>query len=152
MKSIHPFDPYDWKTITPLFQALNEAPAPEGGFMAWLEQWNELDIAVWDAYTALKRPTYYDTRDQAAAQAYGLYVQELYSTYLGLTNKLITRALTLQPEPPSPVYQQLWRRWRNQRDLFHPASQPIQAEISQLEQRYRELMNRNGACSACRSI
>lgn len=141
MQPTYPFDPYDWRTITPLFQALIAAPVVDGGFMSWLDHWNQLDIAVWDAYTMLKRPAYYDTRDQAAQQAYGTYVQELFSTYLGLTNALINRALTLQPAPPAPAYAQLWQRWRNQRDLFHPASLPIQAEISQLEQQYREIMN-----------
>lgn len=61
MKSTYAFDPYDWATITPLFEALIEAPIPDGGFMDWLAQWNQLDIAVWDAYTVLKRPAYYDT-------------------------------------------------------------------------------------------
>ncbi|MBX3014950.1 MAG: hypothetical protein KF832_25740 [Caldilineaceae bacterium] len=141
MQPIYPFDPYDWSTITPLFQALGDAPITDGEFLHWLAQWNQLDIAVWDAYTQLKRPAYYDTRDQQAEQAYAIYVQELYSTYLGLTNGLINRALTVQPEPPTPTYAQLWQRWRNQRDLFHPASLPLQAEISQLEQHYRDIMN-----------
>jgi len=142
MNSSYPFDPLDWNTITPLFMVLAEAAILDDGFMVWLEQWNQLDIAIWDAYTVLKRAAYYDTSDQAAAAAYARYVQELYSTYLGLTNTLINRALTHQPAPPSPVYAQLWARWRNQRDLFHPATLPIQAEISQLESRYREIMNR----------
>ncbi|MCE7984785.1 MAG: hypothetical protein DYG89_26735 [Caldilinea sp. CFX5] len=140
MKATYPFDPYDWATITPLLQALIDAPVADGEFMRWLEQWNQLDIAIWDAYTMLKRPAYYDTRDHAAERAYATYVQELYSTYLGLTNALINRALTLQPTPPSPTYEQLWRRWSNQRDLFQPASLPIQAEISQWETRYRNIM------------
>jgi len=137
----YPFDPQDWKTIIPLFQALAATPLAADDFMAWLARWNELDVAVWDAYTQLKRPAYVDTRDQQAEQAYAAYVQELFSTYLGLTNGLIDRALTLQPAPPTPVYAQLWQRWRNQRDLFQPASLPIQAEISQLEQHYRAIMN-----------
>ncbi len=140
MKSTYLFDPYDWSTITPLFQALIAVPIAGGGFMAWLEQWNQLDIAVWDAYTVLKRAAYYDTTDQVAEQTYATYVQELFSTYLGHTNGLISRALTLQPEPPTPTYAQLWQRWHNQRDLFHPASLPLQAEISQLETRYRNIM------------
>jgi len=141
VSTTYPFNPHDWTTITPLFEALIQAPIADDGFMAWLNQWNQLDISVWDAYTTLKRPAYYDTRDHTAEQAYATYVQELYSTYLGLTNRLITRALTRQSEPPSPAYEQLWQRWRNQRDLFHPASLPIQAEISQLERRYLGIMN-----------
>ncbi len=140
MASPH-FNPHDWRTITPLFQALIDAPVAPGGFPDWLVAWNRLDIAVWDAYTTLKRRAYYDTTDHAAEAAYGHYVQELFSTYLGLTDGLITRALRLQPEAPSPDYAQLWRRWRNQKQLFHPDNLPIQAEISQLEVYYRELMN-----------
>lgn len=142
MQPSYPFDPHDWQTIIPLFQDLVATPVAADGFMAWLAQWNDLDIAIWDAYTVLKRPAYVDTRDQAAEQAYAAYVQELYPTYLGLTNTLIDRALTLQPEPPTPEHAQLWQRWRNQRGLFQPASLPIQAEISQLEQHYRAIMNR----------
>ncbi|MEZ4737113.1 MAG: M3 family metallopeptidase [Caldilineaceae bacterium] len=141
MPSTYPFDPYDWTTITPLLQALIDAPVADGGFMPWLAQWNQLDIAIWDAYTVLKRPAYYDTRDQAAEEAYATYVQELFSTYLGLTNALLNRALTLQPAPPSPMYEQLWQRWQNQQALFQPASLPLQAKISQLESRYRSMMN-----------
>ncbi len=140
MNSPYPFDPTDWTTITPLFEALIAAPIPPDGLMDWLEQWNQLDIAVWDAYTTLKRPAYYDMGDHDAERVYQGYVQALYSTYLGLTNGLISRALALQPEPPTPAYQQLWRRWQNQADLFQPASLPIQAEISQLEGSYREQM------------
>ena len=140
MPSTYPFDPSDWTTITPLFEALIAAPVAEGGFIDWLAQWNQLDIAVWDAYTVLKRRAYYDTRDLAAEQVYAAYVQELYSTYLGQTNALINRALTLQPTPPTPAYAQLWQRWHNQRDLFHPTSLPFQAEISQMETRYRNIM------------
>ena len=141
MKSTYPFDPYDWTTITPLLDALSDMPVSDDGFMDWLAQWNELDIDVWDAYTQLKRHAYVDTSDHAAEAAYQTYVQELYSTYLGHTNTLITKALTLQPEAPAPAYQQLWRRWRNQATLFDPASLPIQAEIGRLEGRYRAIMN-----------
>lgn len=140
MKSTYAFDPTEWATITPLFHALATVPIPPAGFMDWLDQWNQLDIAVWDAYTALKRPAYYDTTDHEAERVYQRYVQELYSTYLGLTNQLIRRALATQPAAPTPAYQQLWRRWQNQADLFHPDSLPIQAEISQLESSYREQM------------
>ena len=104
MQSTDPFDPSDWTTITPLFEALIAAPVADGGFMDWLAQWNQLDIAVWDAYTVLKRRAYYDTRDLAAEQVYAAYVQELYSTYLGQTNALINRALALQPTPPTPNF------------------------------------------------
>lgn len=142
MATNYPFNPYNWNTITPLFQSLIDRPIADGGFMPWLAQWNQLDIAVWDAYTVLKRPAYYDTSDQAAAQAYATYVQELQSTYLGLTNSLIGRALTLQPEPPSADYEELWLRWQNQRGLFHPANLPLLAEIAPLDSGYRELMNR----------
>lgn len=64
MQSTYPFNPYNWTTITPLFDTLIEAPVPDGGFMTWLEQWNQLDIAIWDAYTVLKRPAYYDTNKE----------------------------------------------------------------------------------------
>jgi len=67
-------------------------------------------------------------------------VQHLYSTYFELTHRLIDRALTLQPEAPSPAYQQLWRRWQNQFTLFQPDAMPIQAEISVLEGQYRSIM------------
>ena len=140
--SDYPFNPNDWTTITPLFQVLIDLPVVKGGFTDWLQAWNQLDIAVWDAYTMLKRPAYYDTSDQAAAKAYATYVQELQSTYLGLTNMLIERALTLQPESPSADYAQLWLRWRNQRELFRPANLAILAEISPLDSGYREIMNR----------
>jgi hypothetical protein len=55
MKPAYSFDPYDWATITPLFVALNNAPVSEGGFVGWLARWNELDIAVYDAWTMLNR-------------------------------------------------------------------------------------------------
>lgn len=61
MPSTYPFDSSDWTTITPLFEALIAAPVADGGFMDWLEQWNRLDIAVWDAYTVLKRRAYSGT-------------------------------------------------------------------------------------------
>lgn len=136
----YPFDPQDWTTIAPLFIELSKAEIPTGEFMAWLEQWNQLDIAVWDAYTVLKQRSYYDIRDQAAEHAYQAFVQQLYSTYAELTHSLIDRALTLQPVAPSPTYQQLWRRWQNQQTLFHPDAVPIQAEISMLEGQYRSIM------------
>lgn len=141
MESTYPFNPYDWTTITPLFEALINDPLSGGGFLDWLVQWNQLDVAIWDAYTQLKRPAYYDTSDRAADQAYRSYVQQLQSTYLGLTDSLIGRAMTLQPEAPNAYYEQLWLRWRNQRELFHPANLPILAEISPLDSRYREIMN-----------
>lgn len=136
----YPFNPTDWTTVTPLFEALRDAPVSNGAFVQWLEQWNQLDIDVWDAYTYLKRPAYSDTSDQEAERVYQAYVQELFSTYLGHTQALIKKALTIQPEAPSPQYQQLWRRWHNQATLFHADSLPIQAEISRLEGQYREIM------------
>lgn len=142
MKTTYSFNPYDWTTITPLLQALIDAPVADGDFMTWLAQWNQLDIAIWDAYTVLKRPAYYDTSDLAAAQAYARYVQELQSTYVGLTNALIERALTLQPVAPTADYEQLWLRWQNQRTLFHPANLPILAAIAPLDSHYRAIMNR----------
>jgi len=140
IETSYPFDPHDWTTIVPLFIELSQVKVVPSDFMAWLEQWNQLDIAVWDAYTVLKQRSYYDIRDQEAEQAYQAYVQQLYSTYVELTHRLMDRALTLQPEAPSPAYQQLWRRWQNQLTLFHPDAVPIQAEISTLEGQYRSIM------------
>ena len=143
MKFTYPFEPYDWTTITPLLDALLDMPVSDGGFLDWLDQWNELDIDLWDAYTQLKHPAYVDTSNHEAETAYQAYVKELYSTYIEYTNKLIARALDLQPEPPSPIYHQLWRRWHNQASLSVPENVPIQAEISELENRYRTTMWQN---------
>ncbi len=140
MNAKYDFDPTDWSTIKSRYAALETMPVPAGGFMDWLEQWNQLDIDIWDAYTQLKRPAYVDTRNHEAERIYQAYVEELYSTYLGLTQTLRQRALTLQPEPPTPQYAQLWRYWHNQMDLFHADSIPIQAEISRMEGYYREIM------------
>ena len=140
METPYPFDPYDWATITPLFHALMDASVEEGGFATWFDQWNQLDLAVNDAWTELKRRSYSATTDAEAEQAYQTFTREMFSTYLDVTNSLATRTLMLQPAPPSPTYAQLWRRWQNQTTLFHPDSVPIQAEISVLESGYRELM------------
>lgn len=129
MKSTYPFDPYNWSTITPLFEALNEIPVSENGFSDWLAEWNALDIAVYDAWTALKCRSYSNTTDTTAERAYLIYTREMFSTYLGLTNTLATRALVLQPEPPTPEYIQLWRRWRNQTTLFKPESLPNPSQV-----------------------
>ena len=139
MEHIYPFDLDNWSTITPLFAALSDMPVSSGGFAHWLAQWNTLDIAVYDAWTTLKRRTYSATADAVAERAYQVFTREMFSTYLGWTNTLASRALALQPVPPTPAYQQLWRRWQNQTTLFHPDSLPIQARISELEGRYREL-------------
>jgi oligoendopeptidase F len=139
MHPIYSFDPYDWATITPLFVTLSNAPISEGGFVDWLTQWNELDIAVYDAWTMLKRRSYANTVDATAERAYNVFTREMFSTYLGWTNTLAARALALQPEPPMPEYRQLWRRWHNQTTLFHPNSLALQAKISELESSYREL-------------
>src|SRR5262245_41996819 len=139
MTPAYSFDPYDWTTITPLFLALIEASISQAGFADWLTRWNELDIAVYDAWTELKRRSYSNTTDQAAERAYQVFTREMFSTYLGLTNTLAARALALHPEPPTPAYRQLWRRWHNQTTLFHPDSLALQAKISELESSYREL-------------
>ncbi len=142
MKSPYSFDPYHWATITPLYAALSETPLSGNDFMNWLDAWNTLDIAVHDAWTWLKRPAYFDTRDQAAEHAYQAFTEHMFSTYLGLRDTLITRALAVQAEPPAPELRQLWRRWHNQAELFDSASVELQAEISRLEGRYREIMRR----------
>ena len=134
------FDPYDWTTITPLLDELSDRPVTNEGFMDWLAKWNQLDIDLLDAYTQLKHPAYIDTNNHDAENTYQAYVKELYSTYVEYTNRLIVRALRLQPEPPTKTYQQLWRRWHNQTTLLNPESTPIQAEISRLENRYRTIM------------
>ena len=90
MNPTYNFDPSDWSTIKSLYAALETMPVPEGKFMDWFEEWNQLDIDIWDAYTQLKRPAYVDTRNRQAEKIYQAYVQELYSTYLGLTQTLIT--------------------------------------------------------------
>ena len=136
----YPFNPYDWATITPLLDGLCDRPVSNAGFMDWLAEWNQLDINLWDAYTQLKHPAYVDTRNHEAEAAYQTYVKELYSTYIDYTSQLMAKALRIQPEPPSPSHQQLWRRWHNQASLSSPANLPIQSEISQLENHYRTIM------------
>jgi len=140
MEQQYTFDPCNWATIAPSFEALIDAPRASDGFLVWLRTWNGLEVAVHDAWTQLKRPAYYDTRDRAAEQAYQVFTEHMFSTYLGLTNRLIDRALAVQPDPPTPQFRQLWRRWQNQRTLFAPASLPLQAEISRVEGQYREIM------------
>jgi oligoendopeptidase F len=142
MTSDYPFDPYDWTTITPLFVALQEAPVTRENFGEWLEKWNRLEIDVYDAVTTLlKRPAYYDTNNHAAERAYQAFYEEFFSTHRDLENALIRRALSIQPNPPAPAYQQLWRRWRNQISFFDPRSLPIHQEINRLDGLYRGLMN-----------
>ena len=136
----YPFNPHDWTTITPLLDELVNKPVSKDGFLAWLEAWNQLDIDLWDAYTQLKHPAYVDTSNHKAEEAYQAYVKELYSTYIEYTNKLMVRALELQPKPPAPIYKQLWRRWHNQTTLLSSENLPVQAEISALENRYRTIM------------
>lgn len=138
--AICPFDPLDWATITPLLDDLIDVPVSDDNFMKWLHQWNQLDIDIWDAYTCLKHPAYVDTSNCDAETAYQTYVKELYSTYTGYTERLIGKAIELRPEPPSPAYEQLWRRWHNQATLSNAANLPIKAEISQLENHYRTIM------------
>ena len=141
MNTTLPFDPTDWTTIIPLFERLQEMSISNDNFDDWLEEWNQLDVAVWDAYTQLKHPAYVDMTNTEAERVYQAYVQELYSTYLGLTQNLIKKVISLQPQPPSHEYKQLWRIWQNQTTLYNPESVPIQAEISRLEGRYREIMS-----------
>jgi len=130
----------DWEAYVPQFDVLQRNIPSHEMFPDWLERWNQLNIAIWDNYEQLKRFAYIDKRDLAAEQQYQAYVEQLYSSYLERTNTLIRIALDVCPEPPSPAYQQLWRRWTNQTNLFDPSSVPIQAEIGQMEGRYREIM------------
>ena len=88
MEPTYPFDPHDWTTITPLFVALSQAPVAPDGFTDWLAHWNQLDIAVYDAWTQLKRRAYYATTDHTAEHAYQAFTREIFSTYLSLTNSL----------------------------------------------------------------
>jgi len=53
MQQQYAFDPHNWATITPYFDALIDAPRSSDGFLAWLSAWNRLEIAVHDAWTQL---------------------------------------------------------------------------------------------------
>ena len=87
----------------------------------------------------IKLRSYTNTNDPTDEQAYSNFSREYFSTYQGLNLKLATRALTLYPDPPVPLYSQIWRRWKNQIELFTPDNFAIQAKISDLENGYRQL-------------
>jgi hypothetical protein len=83
------FIPSDWSTIIPLLTALEESDLPHHNFVEWLNQWNQFDIAIWDAYTRLKRSAYARISDIDAERIYQKYVGELYSVLSELRATLI---------------------------------------------------------------
>lgn len=130
----------DWGVIDARYTALHDEALTPAAFPGWLSRWSDLEKEVVETYTLLKRASYQHTDDEAAARAYNVYVESMFSTLKVLTQRLIGKVLAVPDLYPPPAQVQLLRRWRNEADLYRDENVALHAEIERYSAAYRETM------------
>ena len=107
---------WDWSQIEPYFQDLVNRPLNEGSLSVWLDDWSQLSKLMDESYWRLYDATTIDTTDEASAQRYGRFLDQIRPSYKLEEQKLKEKLLASGMEPTG--YEIPLRDLRTQADMF----------------------------------
>jgi oligoendopeptidase F len=126
-----------WNDIQPLFQALVDRPLDPGdnaGIESWLNDWNDLAVALGEAASVANVNYSCNTADPALEKANLRFTSEIRPQSEEYTVKLSQKLL--DSGYTRPDLETTLRRFRTDRDLFRAESIPLEQELQKLNAEY----------------
>lgn len=128
-----------WEDIKPLYQALADReliPGDTAAIEAWLNDWNDLDIALMEAASVANVETSCDSDDPEKEAAHLRFSSEIMPKRGKLADALGRKLL--DSGYTTPELETTLRRFRTSRDLFREENIPLQQELSKLVSAYQK--------------
>jgi oligoendopeptidase F len=128
----------NWDQIEPHYQELTARPLSTDTVAAWLSDWSRVRRLVSETETALYTATTCNTADEAAAQRFRHYLDDIDPAVSAADQKLKEKLLDSGLEPPNfaiPL-----RNIRAQSALFRDENLPLLAEEHKLELEYNQII------------
>lgn len=132
-----------WDALEPLFRELLDRPVRTGAeFERWLLDRSELEAACSEAQADLYITMTCSTEDQDAQAAYATHMRTIVPKIKPLTFELDRRMVRLADElkARSPRLEVLLRDARADVELFREENVPLETELSDLSQKYEQVM------------
>lgn len=129
-----------WEDILPLYEELVNRPLDSGdtsAIEAWLDDWNDLDVALSEAASLANVAVSCDSEDPEKEAAHLRFASEIGprrgQQVVLLANKLLDTGYIRQD------LETTLRRFRSDRDLFREENIPLQQAISKLSNEYNKI-------------
>lgn len=129
---------WDWSQIEPYFQDLVKRPLNEGSLSAWLDDWSQLSKLMDESYWRLYDATTVDTTDEASAQRYGRFLDQIRPSYKLEEQKLKEKLLASGMEPIG--YEIPLRDLRTQADMFREENLDLLSQDKKFQSEYDKII------------
>jgi len=129
---------WDWSQIEPYFQDLVNRPLNEGSLSAWLDDWSQLSKLMDESYWRLYDATTVDTTDEASAQRYGRFLDQIRPSYKLEEQKLKEKLLASGMEPTG--FEIPLRDLRTQADMFREENLDLLSQDKKLQSEYDKII------------
>lgn len=129
---------WDWPQIEPYFQDLVNRPLNEGNLSAWLDDWSQLSKLMDESYWRLYDATTIDTTDEASAQRYSRFLDQIRPSYKLEEQKLKEKLLASGMEPTG--YEVPLRDLRTQADLFRENNLELLSQDKKFQSEYEKII------------
>ncbi len=122
----HEFIGWPWERIEPYYQDLQRRPLSEQTLEAWLGDWRQVSERLDETYTRLYVATTRNTEDEAAAESFRQFVDQIRPPAEEAEQNLRVRLLEsglIPPNSETPL-----RRMRAEAELFTQENLPLMVE------------------------
>ena len=126
-----------WEELSPLYNALRDAPLDRATLRDWLASWSALDDVVDEAYALAMVAYTADTRDSERETAYLRWASDLAPKLHEVRVKLGERLIPFETELPDMKL--LVRELRTDVELFREANLPRMSELEEMEATYDKI-------------
>jgi oligoendopeptidase F len=132
-------NPQDWDSLVPHINALLEAPLSAITVAPWLERWSDFCKILYQENSRINRAKSEDTTDGEIERQYIHFVTEIIPNFSVEDNKLNQKLLAVADYAPSESDAMMYKRLRNEVDLFREANVPLFSEINVVANDYDKL-------------
>ena len=134
------FDPLDWNTIQPHFDALLAAELTATTAREWLQVWSDLVSVLDETSAQIYREITENTADAAADARFKTLVTQILPAAARAEQALKQKYLVVPGYTPTDETALLYKRLHNEADLFREENVAIQSELRLLDKQYDEII------------
>jgi oligoendopeptidase F len=134
------FNPRDWNSLQPHFEALASQELNSSNVEAWLQTWSDLEAQIYEAHSRAYRAKMEDTTNQTAESDYLRSIENILPPVSIAANKLTQKLLAFQEYQPTAQTQELLRRLTTDARIFREQNVPLFTELGKLGVEYDKII------------
>ncbi|MGH8010340.1 MAG: hypothetical protein ACREQ3_25375, partial [Candidatus Binatia bacterium] len=134
------WNPLDWSTIKPHFDALHAVELKRANANDWLAQWSDLVAHLDEAAARVYREVTENTADEEAERRFLTFIETIIPEWQVAEQALKERLLALNGYIPSAESAQILKRFRTEAAIYRDENVPLQSELMKLANEYDKMV------------